>query len=176
MHAKHDLAVWLGYNPLTMIWPTELWKSGWKENPNLDTMVLWCFSKSKLFLNEDWIYPLLMLNKFVPNLKMDATITKLGWTMCTVWCHFQNGLQQRLQNYVFAYNLCSNIHRDNILVSTPMFLRMRNPLVTLLNFYECWFTQNSIWLPLKPAETTFSLLWYIQAVWLHWWCMWFIYG
>ena len=58
-----------GSNPLTMIWPIELWKGGWNENPNLDTMVLWCFSKSKLFLIEDWISPTLMLNKFVPNLK-----------------------------------------------------------------------------------------------------------
>ena len=29
---------------------------------------------------------------------------------------------------------------------------MRNPTITLTNLYDSWLTQNSKWLPSKPAE------------------------
>ena len=48
----------------------------------------------------------------------------------------------------------SKIDRDKILVSKPMFMWIRNPMITLKNPYDSWLTLNSKWLPSKPAEIT----------------------
>ena len=46
-----------------------------------------------------------------------------------------------------------------ILVSNPMFMWIRNPMITLINPYDSWLTLNSKWLPSKPAEITLISQW-----------------
>ena len=46
-----------------------------------------------------------------------------------------------------------------ILVSKPMFMWMRNPIITLKSPYDSWLTQHSKWLPSKPAEITLISQW-----------------
>ena len=60
--------------------------------------------------------------------------------------------------YVFPPYLRS-IDRDKILVSKSMFMWMRNPMITLKSPYDSWLTQNSKWLPSKPAEITLISQW-----------------
>ena len=45
-------------------------------------------------------------------------------------------------NFIFSLISASKTHRDMILVSIPMFLMARNPLVPLLKLYDCWLTQK----------------------------------
>ena len=40
-----------------------------------------------------------------------------------------------------------------------MFMWMRNPMKTLKSPYDSWLTQNSKWLPSKPAEIIFISQW-----------------
>ena len=49
--------------------------------------------------------------------------------------------------------------RDKILVFKPIFMWMRNPMITLKSPYDSWLTQNSKWLPSKPAEITLISQW-----------------
>ena len=42
---------------------------------------------------------------------------------------------QNLGNYIFANNSVSRIDRDKMLMSKPMFMWMRNPMITLKNLY-----------------------------------------
>ena len=46
-----------------------------------------------------------------------------------------------------------------MLVSKPMFMWTRNPMITLKNLYNSWLTLNSKWLPSKcpPAKSRFPL-------------------
>ena len=60
---------------------------------------------------------------------------------------------------MFAYNSVSRIDRDKILVSKPMLMWMRNPMITLKNPYDSWLTRNSKWLHSKPAEITLISQW-----------------
>ena len=101
-------------------------------------------------------------HKYIPG---KLYITGCSWIYHFIW-------------HVFDYNLCSNVDSDIILVSTPMFLSMRNQMVTLLHIYECWFTQNSKWLPLKLQKSYFWPVFtfnYIEALRLHYCNMWFIF-
>ena len=82
-----------------------------------------------------------------------------NWNGLPVERHFQNGHHQNLWNYIFAYNSDSGIDRDKILLSKPMFMWMRNPMITLINLYDSWLTRNSKWLPSKPAKITLFSQW-----------------
>ena len=53
-----------------------------------------------------------------------------------VWRHFQNGRHGNWQNHVFAYNSTSRVDRNEILVSTPIFLRVRNSMTAFTGFYD----------------------------------------
>ena len=77
-----------------------------------------------------------------------------NWDGLPVGRHFQNGRHQNLWNYIFANNSVSIIDRDNILMSKPMFMLMRNPMITLTNLYDAWLTRTS-----KPAEITLISQW-----------------
>ena len=90
--------------------------------------------------------------------KVDAAVTKLGWTTCGT--PFSKWPPSKLvELYFLSYNSVSNIIGDKILVSKPMFMGMRNPMITLKSPYESWLTQNSKWLPSKPAEITLIRQW-----------------
>ena len=65
-----------------------------------------------------------------------------NWDGLPVGRHFQNGRHQNLWNYIFANNSVSRIDRDKILLSKPMFMWMRNPMITLTNLYDAWLTRN----------------------------------
>ena len=41
----------------------------------------------------------------------------------------------------------------------PMFMWMRNPMITLKHPYDSWLTRNSKWLPSKSAEITLISHW-----------------
>ena len=71
-----------------------------------------------------------------------------------VWRHFQNGRYGNWQNHVFAYNLASIGDRNEISVSTPIFLRVRSSVNTLTCFYDFYLTHSSKLLPLKYIEIT----------------------
>ena len=73
--------------------------------------------------------------------------------------HFQNGRHQNLWNYIFAYNSAFRRDRDTTLVSKPMLVWMRNPMITLINPYDSWLTRNSKWLPSQPATITLISRW-----------------
>ena len=66
-----------------------------------------------------------------------------NWDGLPVGRHYQNGRHQNLWNYIFAYNSVSRRDRDKILVSKPMLVWMRNPMITLINPYDSWLTRNS---------------------------------
>ena len=68
--------------------------------------------------------------------------TSSNWDGLPVGRHFQNGRHQNLWNYIFANNSVSRIDRDKILMSKPMFMWMRNPMITLKNLYDAWLTRN----------------------------------
>jgi len=53
----------------------------------------------------------------------------------------------------FHYNSFSIIDRDEILVSSSMFLRMSNPMMIPKNRFDSWLTRNSKQLSLEPVET-----------------------
>ena len=71
-----------------------------------------------------------------------------------VWRHFQNGCYGNWQNHVFVYNLSSRADRNEISVSTPIFLRVRNSINILTCFYDFYLTHSSKLLPLKYIEIT----------------------
>ena len=75
-----------------------------------------------------------------------------------VWRHFQNGRYGNWQNHVFAYNLASRADRNEISVSTPILLRVRNSVKTVTSFYYFYLTHSSKLLPLNYMEiTTFTI-------------------
>jgi len=80
-----------------------------------------------------------------------------NWDGLPVCRLFQNDVLNK-RNYVFAYNSASSIDRDEILVSTPIFLEMMSTMMTPINCYDSWLTQNSKCLSLKPAKITFSAI------------------
>ena len=49
--------------------------------------------------------------------------------------HFQNGVGE-ISEITFSPITASGIERDEILLSTPMLLKMRNPMMTLTNLYD----------------------------------------
>ena len=71
----------------------------------------------------------ILFMELVRTLKVDATITKLDGL--PVGRHFQNGRHRNQWNYIFACNSVYRIDRCKILVSRPMFMQMRNPMITL---------------------------------------------
>ena len=68
--------------------------------------------------------------------------TSPNWDGLFVGRHFKNDRHQNFWNYIFANNSVSRIDRDNILMSKPMFMWMRNPMITLKNLYDAWLTRN----------------------------------
>ena len=82
-----------------------------------------------------------------------------NWDGLPVGRHFQNGHHQNLWNYIFASNSVYRRDRDKILVSKPMLVWMRNPMITLINPYDSWLTRNSKWLPSQPAKITLISQW-----------------
>ena len=65
-----------------------------------------------------------------------------NWDGLPVGRHFQNGHHKNVWNYIFANNSVSRIDRDKVLMSKPMFMWMRNPMITLKNLYDAWLTRN----------------------------------
>ena len=58
--------------------------------------------------------------------------------------HFQNGRHGNGQNHVFAYNSASRVDRNEISVSTLLFVRVRNSIKTLTNFYDFYLTHDKL--------------------------------
>ena len=65
-----------------------------------------------------------------------------NWDGLPVGRHFQYDHHQNVWNYIFANNSVSRIDRDTILMSKPMFMWMRKPMITLRNLYDAWLTRN----------------------------------
>ena len=51
----------------------------------------------------------------------------------------ENGRQREIQNHGFGHNLSSNTVSVTILVSIPMFLGMRNPMVPIKYAYAAGY-------------------------------------
>ena len=87
--------------------------------------------------------------------KVDATITKLGWT--TNIAPF--GKWPPKWNYVFAYYSASRIDRDKILFSKPMHVFLdkesnEDTAKSIWRLVNSWLTRNLKWLSLKSTEIT----------------------
>ena len=80
--------------------------------------------------------------------KKDATITKLGWTTCVT--SFSKWMSE---NPILAHNSVLIKDRNEILVSTPMFMIMINLSMTLTKSYAYWLTHNPKWLPLNKRAS-----------------------
>ena len=66
-----------------------------------------------------------------------------NWDELPVWRHFQNGRHENWQNHVFAYNSASNVDRNEISGSTPIFFRVRNSIKAFAGFYDFnWLIMN----------------------------------
>ena len=81
-----------------------------------------------------------------------------------VWCHFQNGCRGSWQNHVFSSNSASRVDRNEISVSTLIFLSVGNSMKALTSFYDLfdsWWTtcvlSFSKWPPRKLAKSHFCL-------------------
>ena len=61
-----------------------------------------------------------------------------------MWRHFQNGHQGNWQNHVFSYNSALRVDRNEISVSTPIFLRVRNSIKALTSFYDFYLTHDEL--------------------------------
>ena len=72
----------------------------------------------------------------VRTLKVNAAVPKLGWTTCGT--PFSKWSPSKLVELHFRLLYNS--------VSKPMFMWMRNPMITLNSPYDSWLTQNSKWL------------------------------
>ena len=49
---------------------------------------------------------------------------------------------RKMANHIFAYNSASRVHRNEILVSTPMFLRVRNSIKALTSFCDFYLIHS----------------------------------
>ena len=96
---------------------------------------------------------------------MDATITKMGWTICMT--SFPKWPPAKSANFIFSLISASKTHRDMILVSIPMFLMARNPLVPLLKLYDCWLTQKFKMAAIDPVKIIFPSHFQFQDKMLH---------
>ena len=61
-----------------------------------------------------------------------------------VWLHFQNVRHGNWPNHVFAYNSASRVDRNEISVSTPIFLRVGNSIKALTSFYNFYLTHDEL--------------------------------
>ena len=76
--------------------------------------------------------------------KKDATITMLGWTTCVT--SFSKWISE---NPILAYNSVLIKDRNEISVSTPMFMITINLSMSITKSYAYWLTHNSKWLLLN---------------------------
>ena len=67
-----------------------------------------------------------------------------NWDELPVWRHFQNGRHRNWQNHVFVYNSASRVDRNEISVSTPIFLRLGNSIKALTSFYDFYLTHDEL--------------------------------
>ena len=67
-----------------------------------------------------------------------------NWDELPVWRYFQNGHHGNWQNHLFAYNLASRVDRNEISVSTPIFLRVRNSINAFTGFYDFYLTHDEL--------------------------------
>ena len=67
-----------------------------------------------------------------------------NWDELSVWRRFQNGRHGNWQNHVFAYISASMGDRNEISVSTPIFLRVRNSIKAFTGFYDFYLTHDEL--------------------------------
>ena len=67
-----------------------------------------------------------------------------NWDELPVWRHFQNGRHGNWRNHVFSYNSASRADRNEISVSTSIFLRVKNSIKALTSFYNFYLTHDEL--------------------------------
>ena len=84
---------------------------------------------------------------------------QIGMDYMCIWDAIFKIAAIEISEITLHYNIVIRINKDNIFVSNPMFMWMRNPMITLKNPYDSWLTQISKWLSSKPAEITLISQW-----------------
>jgi len=101
-----------------------------------------------------------------------------NWDGLLVWRNLKNGRQR---NYVFVYNSASKMDRYVFLVSTLMYLRMRNRMMRLTNPYDSWLkiavietskNHNVCHILTLGFKTSLGYMWFSLVLFNTWWPLW----